>query len=412
MAYSRTTWVDGTTPAINATNLNNIEQGIVDLDNGTVKLTGDQTVAGNKTFTGTVTIQASGNPADGGGGTIRTAGSRYTLVLLPRNADATYATASEFYYDSTYVGWWAESKMGCTGDFTCNAYGYFAGNLRAMKASGDTQIEVRTVTGNPYLSRTSDTTADIYDIWKIDGTSRYYIRATTSQFLIQRYDSTPITAIGIGRTDGKVTIGTVTGAAGLELGDSGPREMVGTGSPESSVTAPAGSVWRQTDDATFSYLKWYKATGTGSTGWLPDYEGRWKDFTPTLKDSGGTTLSGWTCTGRYTVRGKWCQVIIDITASTPSAGTGEYRLYLPTDAQAATSSPVRWCAEGSLVAYDNSSGNLGWFRVSMTNAAYVTAWTPQTWPYSNGQHQLSATIPNFTWAASDKINGSFSYEIA
>lgn len=83
MAYSRTTWVDGTTPAINATNLNNIEQGIVDLDNGTVKLTGDQTVAGNKTFTGTVTIQASGNPADGGGGTIRTAGSRYTLVLKP-----------------------------------------------------------------------------------------------------------------------------------------------------------------------------------------------------------------------------------------------------------------------------------------------------------------------------------------
>ncbi len=56
MAYSRTTWVDGTTPAINATNLNNIEQGIVDLDNGTVKLTGDQTVAGNKTFTHVVSM--------------------------------------------------------------------------------------------------------------------------------------------------------------------------------------------------------------------------------------------------------------------------------------------------------------------------------------------------------------------
>jgi len=31
MAYARTTWVNGSAPAINATNLNNIEQGIVDL---------------------------------------------------------------------------------------------------------------------------------------------------------------------------------------------------------------------------------------------------------------------------------------------------------------------------------------------------------------------------------------------
>jgi hypothetical protein len=30
MTYTPTTWVDGSTPAINATNLNHIEQGIVD----------------------------------------------------------------------------------------------------------------------------------------------------------------------------------------------------------------------------------------------------------------------------------------------------------------------------------------------------------------------------------------------
>lgn len=32
MAYNRTTWVDNSTPAINATNLNNIETGLTDVD--------------------------------------------------------------------------------------------------------------------------------------------------------------------------------------------------------------------------------------------------------------------------------------------------------------------------------------------------------------------------------------------
>lgn len=418
MAYTRTTWADGVAPALNATNLNNIEQGIVDLDNGTVKLTGDQTVAGNKTFTGTVTIQASGNPADGGGGTIRTAGSRYTLVLKPRNADATYADASEFYYDSTYVGWWAESKMGCGGDFTVNASAFIQGT-----ASADPVLRVDAVDGrSPYITIRAQGANDCYMIWNRGNTTRFGMRSTADDFSIRSADdsgsiwgSAPYgNVFQISRATGRVTLGNHTTGkyeAGLELGSSGPREMVGTGSPESSVTAPAGSVWRQTDHASLTYLKWYKASGTGNTGWLPDFEGRWVTFTPTLKDSTDTTLSGWTCTGKYTVRGKWCQVVVDILAGTPTAGTGGYRIYLPSDAQAATSSPVRWCAEGSLLAFDNSSGNVAWFRPSVDNAAYVTAWLPASWYYST-QNQLGASIPPYTWAANDRINGSFSYEIA
>lgn len=52
MAYTRTTWVDGSAPAINATNLNNIEQGIVDLDTGKAPLA-------SPTFTGTVTLPST-----------------------------------------------------------------------------------------------------------------------------------------------------------------------------------------------------------------------------------------------------------------------------------------------------------------------------------------------------------------
>ncbi len=279
--------------------------------------------------------------------------------------------------------------------------------------SSDVALRVIASTGNPYLVRRAEDGSDLYDSWQSPTTTtRFQLRVTQTQWRLQRSESGTFDVLTAERTTGRVTIGAAGTTAGLEFGSSGPRMMVGTGSPEGAVTAPPGSVWRQTDDSTLTYLRWYKATGTGNTGWLPDFEGRFKTFTPTLKDSTGSTLSGWTCTGRYTIRGKWATCIVDILASSPSAGTGEYRIYLPSDAQAATSSPVRWCVEGSLIAFDNSSGNLGWMRVNVANAAYVTAWSPATWPYSNGQYQLSATVPNFTWAASDRINGTFSYEIA
>jgi hypothetical protein len=41
----------------------------------------------------------------------------------------------------------------------------------------------------------------------------------------------------------------------------------GTGSPESVVTAPPGSLFLRTDGSTFTTL-YYKSSGTGSTGWL------------------------------------------------------------------------------------------------------------------------------------------------
>ena len=48
MAYTRTTWVDGSTPAINATNLNNIEQGLVDLHSGDITITGSDRRFGSR----------------------------------------------------------------------------------------------------------------------------------------------------------------------------------------------------------------------------------------------------------------------------------------------------------------------------------------------------------------------------
>lgn len=56
-------------------------------------------------------IRGSGNPANGGGGSIRAGGSTYTLVLRPRNGDATYADAAELYYDAVAQRWVVESAL-------------------------------------------------------------------------------------------------------------------------------------------------------------------------------------------------------------------------------------------------------------------------------------------------------------
>ena len=74
----------------------------------------------------------------------------------------------------------------------------------------------------------------------------------------------------ITRATGKTTFGSVGASAGIEYGTNGPRDMVGTGSPEGVVTAPVGSTWRDTN-ATTGAIKWIKASGTGNTGWVVEY---------------------------------------------------------------------------------------------------------------------------------------------
>ena len=71
--------------------------------------------------------------------------------------------------------------------------------------------------------------------------------------------------IEIARATRRVTIGAPGSTAGLELGTNGPRIMAGTGSPESVVSAPVGSLWLRTDSSTTLYVK---QTGTGNTGWV------------------------------------------------------------------------------------------------------------------------------------------------
>lgn len=78
-------------------------------------------------------IYGNGNPTAGGGGSIRTAGSRFTMVLKPRNADSTYADDRELYYDSSNRYWAVEGAGGAT--TALNVFGRVEST--ALRASGD-----------------------------------------------------------------------------------------------------------------------------------------------------------------------------------------------------------------------------------------------------------------------------------
>jgi hypothetical protein len=66
-------------------------------------------------------------------------------------------------------------------------------------------------------------------------------------------------------------------------------DLAGTGSPEGVITAAVGTEYRQTDGTTQTAL-WYKASGTGKTGWIAFGEVQVRTASITLnKDGTGAT---------------------------------------------------------------------------------------------------------------------------
>lgn len=108
------------------------------------------------------------------------------------------------------------------------------------------------------------------------------------------------TQVSVERANGRVTLFNVGATGGLALGSSGPRVMSGTGSPEGVVTAPPGSSWLQTNatNDVKGWIRWNKATGTGSSGWEvgPEYDTGWRDMTAVA------LLNGWTAGSRLQLR--------------------------------------------------------------------------------------------------------------
>src|SRR5690606_12143876 len=253
---------------------------------------------------------------------------------------------------------------------------------------------------------------DVYMGWIRGNTTRFYFRCTQDTWSIRSADdsgniwgSAPYgTVFHIDRTNSRVTLGGHTTGkyeAGLEFGTSGPREMVGTGSPEGVVTAPPGSEWRQTDDSALTYLRWYKATGTGNTGWLPDFEGRWIDYTPTWGKQGGSSpsLGNGTLTGRYTRSGKECHFNLTLTIGSSTAfnsSTGWTFTYPVGEAARYWTAPV-WMLD---------SGTLHYTGIARRQGSGVMEIVV------NGNGNAVGYIIPMGWAQNDVLSVTGTYEIA
>lgn len=169
-----------------------------------------------------------------------------------------------------------------TGDVTVSK----ATAVLNVVATGGTAPAVR-ITGDAGTNRNLAFHSGVNTRWYIraDNTTESGSNAGSNFRIAQQMDdgsSPSYYAVEINRATGKVTVGSVGASAGLEYGTSGPRDMVGTGSPEGVVTAPVGSTWRDTN-ATTGAIKWIKASGTGNTGWSVQYgDTGWRDLTSLL----------------------------------------------------------------------------------------------------------------------------------
>ena len=148
------------------------------------------------------------------------------------------------------------------------------GNLSVERTGGDVMLQVKTISsGNPYINING--AADQYVTWQYSSVTKFAVRTTASEWRLYVADdagsiwSGHTWVFGVNRSTGLITA-----KNGIAIGDAGPRMMVGTGSPEGAVRAPAGSQWWQTDHATFGYVRWVKDSGTGNTGWLLAPDGR------------------------------------------------------------------------------------------------------------------------------------------
>lgn len=190
---------------------------------------------------------------------------------------------------------------------------------------------------------------------------------------------------------------------GLEIGSSGVLALSGTGGP-SGIAAPVGSTWRQTDansgHGNLAGLLWNKV-GTGTTegtDWLPDFEGRWVAWSPTV--TGFALGTGGTTTARYTRRGKTVTVsVVSVVGTSPTPGN--LTVTYPTGLAPASSESF------AATAFILDSGNTYVSGIAFLSSTILVMAVGT----SGGVANIAAGVP-ITWSAKDKIGVTATYEIA
>ena len=270
---------------------------------------GKASLSGSVSFGGTVggtglsgSLLSSASPVMNGTASAGTA-------VVPSRQDHVHPsdTSRAALSGATFTGDVALSKAGATA--TVDATGSTAAALLLQSAAGQrASLVLRTGSTNRWIVRKSsdaETGADAgsdLEIVRISDGGQWWAQTN---------------ALTITRSTGKITAGSVGASAGLEYGASGPRDMVGTGSPEGVVTAPVGSTWRDTN-ATTGAIRWIKASGTGNTGWRVEYG----DTGVRNVAAGLLTGNGYTSVTSLTLRRVADTVTLYAVTLSRSGGTG------------------------------------------------------------------------------------------
>lgn len=161
--------------------------------------------------------------------------------------------------------------------------------------------------------------------------------------------------------------------------------LTGTGAP--THAAPPGSTWLQTDSTTDvkGWLRWIKASGTGSTGWVagPEADTGWRDVTASLING----WEGWASDPRARLRRVGNTVFFEGQLNGDSA-TNDTLLDLPSGWRPASSARVVLPAtDASAFVFADANGYVDAIRSSSRSALVFASgsWLARTtdaWPSS------------------------------
>jgi hypothetical protein len=225
-------------------------------------------------------LDSNGNPVASGSVAFYSTGTQ-TLKAIYTDKDLTIAATNPFDLDAS-------------GRFSQNLYGSGDYSVECFNSADVSVFSFDDVFGiEP---------ADVAEVTRLPATDNAVNLGSGAKRYANLY------SVNVSATSVTTTTMTATGAvSGSDITASGKvlvgttRQVVsGTGSPESSVTAPMGSLYLRTDGASDTTL-YVKTSGSGNTGWQAVYTNVLTTSTTwdvgSLADGAGETKSGITVTG-------------------------------------------------------------------------------------------------------------------
>lgn len=172
--------------------------------------------------------------------------------------------------------------------------------------------------------------------------------------------------------------------------------------PNTTVTIAVNTDYTIADAAISANFYSYAANPQGYPTWFT--------YTPTLTATvtPPTLGTGSVQTGRFCLNGKMCtcQFAISVGTTNFAAGSGEYRVSLPINSGGVLANQTRYFGAG--IVRDSNVNT----HYPMTFALLYNQTATTTWQMYSSANAIVTEVSPFTWAQSDSVYGTISYEIA